>query len=297
MIRYLLFCAVWVLLLTAQDCEETSPEPKGIYCDGATAPGAISTVGSYITGTYAAIVDGQVSTDRGAAVRVYISNVGPAYELATGTPPDAAGGGWCSGTVIGPHTVISAAHCQGDNYEIIYEYEAAPDDVAALPLRSYHAPYSKRHERYIDWSQQDSRNHDILLIYSDEELPGPYASIYTPAMHSLCEGLTAGPSWGTHNDPGCAWENNCSMRESPNYAIGEGPTWVQTKGMPGWICHGDSGGGLTAKVAGQPGPIVAGITSSTSSTDCKLASRFIKVEPFISWIGANAYENRPWETR
>ena len=285
MTRYLPLLALCFFLMGQDDCEETSPqEPKAPYCDGATEPGALATAGSYVTGSYAAIVDGNVASDRKATVRININ-----------------GSGWCSGTIIGPHTVLTAAHCEGDYYYIIIGYEDGPDSVGQDYSEYYFAPYDKKHERYIDWSQQDSRDHDMLLIYTDSTLPKPWATIYRPSMHSLCSAV-APMGWGKHEDlvsegGDCAWHNNCSLRETRNWIAEEGETWISVRGMPGWICFGDSGGPSYCEVEGQPEPVVCAVTSSTSSSDCKLRSRLMKTEAFLDWILANPYESKPWEAQ
>jgi hypothetical protein len=271
-------------LLMAQDCQ--SPEPPGnFYCSGAVEQpeptGLDALMVDLLTGidhVWSTIVGGEPSTDRRSTVFVSIVGVGS-----------------CSGVIIGPHTVLTAGHCTGPNGYRIYLNQQIPNYYASTGATI--------HPGFWRWNSNRGDPHDdLMLIYVKETLPEPYAfGFYNYEInHSVCTGLVA-QGWGQTEDPSepnytiCPDTNDDGkpdsrcLRETPYTVTLVGDTWIKTKGIPGekqgFICFGDSGGPLYAIVQGQVQ--LAGITSTTDSTDCKIGSTHVRVKAYTDWIVAN----------
>jgi len=89
-----------------------------------------------------AIVDGTPSTDRRSTVEV-VSN----SQL-------------CSGSVVGPHTVLTAAHCEG-------MHTVHPFGIGVV-------------EDLVNPDANTPGRRDLRLLYTDKELPGPYVTLGVP---------------------------------------------------------------------------------------------------------------------
>jgi len=267
------------LLLMGQDCEP-APAPTNFYCAGAVAmpdpDGLDGLIVSLLTGAQSlwdTIVGGQPSTDRRSTVYVGI-----------------VGKGSCSGTIIGPHTVLTAAHCAGTGGYHIYPDRNLPNYFVSTG--------ELKHPDYYKFSSNgdlEARKSDLLLIYVKETLPLPYTTeIYDTSKVASCTGLIA-QGWGqteSKDEPDyipCPDNKTRCLRETPYTVYFENEKTINTKGIPGerqgFICFGDSGGPLYAVVDGEL--MLAGVTSTTASTDCVVASTHIKASYFRDWIAAN----------
>jgi Trypsin len=228
--------------------------------------------------SYTTIVGGTPSVDRRSTVFVSIVGIGS-----------------CSGVILGPHTVLTAGHCidLGPAGHRVYLDRTKPNYYTVTSFL--------RHPGYPQWSSGRGEPHDDLaLLYVNETLPLPYAGgFYENKYVNLCEGMVA-QGWGqteVTTDPNyikCPDGNGDGvpdakcLRESPYTVFLEGESWIKTKQLtPGGICFGDSGGPLYAMVKGQPEPYLAGITSTTASTDCKVSSTHVKVSYYKNWIIQN----------
>jgi hypothetical protein len=263
------------LLLLAQTCD-TPPKPTNFYCAGAVSQpdpdgldALIISLLQDVQDVWNTIVGGTPSTDRRATVFVSI-----------------VGTGSCSGVILGPHTVLTAGHCNGENGYRIYLDRNKPN--------YYQVTGSLIHPGYYRWSSQRGEPHDdLMLLYVNETLPKPYISGFYQGGTAICESLVA-QGWGqteATTDPNyvpCPGGGTKCLRESSYTVFVENPTAINTKQLtPGGICFGDSGGPLYALLTGQPEPFLAGITSTTASSDCKVSATHVKVSAYKQWIKNN----------
>ena len=161
-----------------------------------------------VTDSSARIVNGTPSIFRRATVRV--------------TSPR----GYCSGTIIGPHTVLTAGHCE----ELTkIEVGSLRFDVVENVLNPYYRfPL-----------------HDLRLLYTEEELPRPYAPL---RGHEPCEYLLA---------QGYGFGSNGALHERRvDHLLRNGSSIIGTES----ICNGDSGGPLYA-VRADGSYVLVGVSS------------------------------------
>jgi len=251
--------ALAALMTGANDCESSPPPdlPTKRFCAGESR-GVLNDLVRDLEGEWNAILGGFEADDYYATVQVV-----------------ANGQGYCTGTVITPHAVLTAGHCAGDNGYRVYQ------DRIKHPTEYYVPSKTVLHPGYYRWSNQRGQPHDdLLLLFFDDELPiAPVAGLYdSETQWGNCE-ETFGQGWGQFERPDappppgyeyipCEDGQPQCLQQSPLYIETKRATDIDTK-VPGWggICFGDSGGPLYAKMS--DGTLrLAGVTSTTSAANC-----------------------------
>ena len=267
-----LLVIILALLLAGADCEPAPPDPppgpnpKGgtDYCHGLEYTILDSAV-SGVKGIWNTIIGGEESSNRRATVQVFFGN------------------SYCSGVLLSPHTVLTAGHCG---------YGGSTAHTVRINGVNYQSTAENKvvHPEYLKYINSgntyfEGRKADLMLLYTDESMPGPYISayrIYTSDLADKCYGLIA-QGWGRGGEPGTLNEAKYKITEETDKMIKSVLTDV------GKICFGDSGGPLYADAG--PGQLyLAGITSVTYSADCLTGGAHVKVanQSFNDWIWANA---------
>jgi hypothetical protein len=251
------------MVLVGSDCDPPEPPPDDSYCSGAE-PGALESLVDGIGGVWNTIIGGEISTDRRSTVQVRF------------------GQSYCSGVIIAPRTVLTAAHCGWGvttKHTIRFQHEGGIVEFASNE-HLYHPDY----QTWIDSNDLNGRQSDIMLLFVTANLPSPYAgTLYRSDDTGDCDSLTA-QGWGLDEFP----NEPATLRESDYMVTEELDKVIRTKQATwGGICFGDSGGPLYATVLGTPQ--VAGITSTTMSQDCLIGSTHVKVSSPVhkTWIEDN----------
>jgi hypothetical protein len=243
----LLLAFALVLFCMGQSCEPAPPpgEPNP-YCQGTPAKGVLDQMLDSLGGAYSSIFGGDLSTDRRATALVHLGT-----------------GGYCSGTVMTPNTVLTAAHCLGT------------DMAVSIDGQRFQVSETLKHPDY-----RTAPYNDLLLLFFEQNLPGPYVSkVYDAVAATSCSGLLA-QGWGKSET------SAIDLNESGYRVVKENRKTLYTKQLaPGGICFGDSGGPLYATVDGELR--IAGVTSTTYSQDCLIGGDHVRLSYYVPWLDEN----------
>jgi hypothetical protein len=305
-----------LLLLGADECNPSPnppPDPPDArFCAG-VGTGVLASTVRGVKGELLSIIGGFEAEDYYSTVQIMIQD------------HPGSGWGWCSGTVISPHTVLTAGHCKSaESIYRVYQDRYKGD-------KRYFVPSSDlRHPGYTRWDSTYCRidldtgepctgtnadgcytmrcppHDDLLLLYFEEELPWPAADgIYDPDIDwEDCSDLIA-QGWGRTQMSGvtppqgyeyvdCEGGVAACLQQAPIEVIHHRPTdydlWAR-----GWgnICFGDSGSAQYALMA-DGSVLVAGVTSTVSATNCvgdsiRAHGTSVKAAYYKDWITQNMH--------
>jgi len=159
---------------------------------------------------------------------------------------------FCSGVLIAPHVVLTAAHCKDPKF--VLDNEGTKSVVWSAV-------------EHPDFAYLTLTN-DIQVLILEEPLLGPYATI---APATVGAGFITGFGMSDYEEFGTLREGTTVVRTILNNKVYTVPGCPDT-------CFGDSGGPLY-----QEGYLVA-LTSSGQGQSCGSGGVYTEVNPYIDWI-------------
>ena len=211
------------------------------------------------------IINGEVSTDRRSAVEVWLVGRGML----------------CTGSIVGPHTVLTAAHC------VLGSGRSPGEPATRVDINVegvYYVGADGNYEVHPDYDGKGIRAHkgDMAVAWFDEVLPEPYVSI-AEAPTGCYPGLIA-QGYG-RDELGLL----AGLRERGVYEVHHNTYHIfTTEGS----CFGDSGGGLYAET--PEGHTLIGVTSFLRNKDCtsrgrKGATGYTNLFTYGAWAQARTF--------
>jgi secreted trypsin-like serine protease len=207
-------------------------------------------------------------------------NADPAVNLIFIHQPAATSGFICSGTIVGPSTILTAAHCvdpasvgPGNTWDILPG--TIPDGSVRLATTD------------VDWDRAFNVNnlgagHDIGVIHL--AAPSTVAPLAINRSHTLGTGSVRIVGYGTntHQNTGSGTKRTAttSITAQSNILVQIGTSNRQT-------CHGDSGGPAFQTIGGQS--VIIGVTSFGSdraTTVCFGGGVDTRVDAYLPFLDA-----------
>jgi hypothetical protein len=182
----------------------------------------------------------------------------------------------CTGTIIGPHSMITAGHCYGTGSKASFKYRGKKYTSQVL-----------RHPNYNDRTVA----YDVAIGHVTEEMPGPFASIYiTPynngaAVQLYGYGCIKPRTWWGGGANGA----DGKLRTGLTKIISSNSMEFVTRGGQNGsaLCFGDSGGPVMAPSTKG----LIGINSRGNIRDTSFLQRIDTVLPFIENYAAGSLVN------
>jgi len=198
----------------------------------------------------------------------------------------------CTGTLVGAHTVLTAAHCVVDAAQLAFELTLPATEAArasqggaAEAVRRYAVEAVKVHPEY----RADQPNSPDLALVWLPQAPGVAPLMVGAQAPTLGQPITL----VGYGQTGSATADGGIKRMTTNAVAAVEPTLLAVVGAAGGrgnFCLGDSGGPVLATVQGQEA--VIGVNSflikGADGSPCTDDGRAVRVDSYLGWISGAA---------
>lgn len=228
----------------------TAPAP----IPAADACSALGGLGSTVDSSIAILSGAECSPGAGPVVKVNLRQLG----LSAGT---------CSGTIIAPRAVLTAAHCLDGNPDEVRIWPGVGPEIVAASFAFY--PGFVFNES----------GYDVGVVLMDEDLPRTPVGVLTSRAGQTGEvAIIAGFGRDENSD-------TTRLRAGSTVLSSVSATYLETIYSPpsSSICQGDSGGPIFLQQNGLW--TVAGISSATTQSACNTGTNYYLPVSHPSVIG------------
>lgn len=184
--------------------------------------------------------------------------------------PSAVGG--CTGTLIAPRVMATAAHCtQGARLWVDVSFETAPDQFAPMGAPGWIGAGMIAHPQY---DGDPTHGHDVAVVLLQASPQRPVVPLAAPPpVGSFVTAVGYGMNVHGNNGAGSGVKRTVDI---PLLGIGAHELVAGRDGQG--TCHGDSGGPLFA------GNALVGLTSYGDTVDCHDANHFMRADDNLAFL-------------
>lgn len=192
----------------------------------------------------------------------------------------------CTGTIVSPEYILTAAHCvekNTTNIVIVFSPDASLDTTKEKEIR-----LGDRVVQHSDWGKNlPSGAGDIALIHFEGTLPKGYSPVKLAdesfRLKMAQKVLMVG--YGVTN--GKERKNSGTLRQTESVILGQTThTEVVTEGKKSSVCYGDSGGPAFVKIGKDfvQWGIASTVAAPTPEKACTLFSVHTAIMSYAGWI-------------
>ncbi len=194
----------------------------------------------------------------------------------------------CTGTIIAPDTVLTAAHCVSEDIEkLTLVFAPRIKGVRSENLREATSAMANP----LWMKSEDPGEGDIALVHFAGGLPEGYAPVQLASPNLELKNGTEVTMIGYGVTNGLEHKGAGLLRQTQSTIVGEkSPSEFVTDGHKSSVCFGDSGGPAFALENGQQ--VQWGVAHSVSSQACDDVAIHTSVMAYRAWISKATTELR-----